>query len=512
MFEYGLPFGRFFCGKNMKEQKTLAETSIIQSDLFRPLTGFDQTSGNDGFNGRIRKMRDGQMPKAKTLFQVDRFTEASVAVQALLGDFAPKVLALTLPDNLESLIPEQLGIAGGWCALRSADTDLLNSGGKIANPETGEIEKITSVDQACAFLEASPSFDQIVEAIGAVRGKRMAAVSEVFLWGQQLTKKLELILRRSLSESEKGKLITSVEKAEATRAEMTQRYLRFVIGKEAPFLHRVRDEDILDGLKGARDRLLAAIDTEREARIFNYRDFGLKEIALLSDDTLERLQTRSLVWAMYSQPYLEVLRDKGDLKGVRNFFIAEPSLHAYGQTRADDFVVKKIYQDTGIYFDPKGINADTGFIAFMECLDPSGKSLRVNTPVGLVPNISNWESQFDAQGVGVLAGSLLPENNLALNPKENRLFVAGVNFLPLGRCQEALLELVRIQERFREEKEILNRRFVFTSDQTKASPAKRSFLQRINGEAKEPFLTEVRRQNEIVSKELRLFFEYLTLK
>lgn len=469
--------------------ENLSNASQIQEKLWGKLCGTaiesgDKENQNSGLLKRVRQARAGHLPQGLTLPQL---SEDSKGFEEILGDFAPRVLAVSNPANPLTLVPEQIAIAGGWCALRTKDVALLDEQGVIMDPASGRLEPILDTGQVADWIEKSVSFDQIVESVGPACGAEYAVISERKLWTQRLTAKLEARFGRKLELREKNEIERAIEKSENIRSRMTRRYLQFVTGNSSLPFQRIVDEDIWEDLEMAKAETFAAIrlSEKRLCRLFPREEPIIK--------------SASLVWSMYSQPYFEVLRENGFIS-KKNVFIVEPSLHAWTDNRAANEVVQRIYQNKGRYLDPNGINANTGFIAFIECVTESGVNVRKNLAVGEVPNISNWKQLFEN-------GPLSLEKNLVIEPRENKLFLWGVNFLPFGTTRDCLLRLVSLQEEFIQEKGRINMGFAGAA---KRDPAVRESLQRKVNELRQEILDEVRDENEQIAGWLKGLLSYIT--
>lgn len=439
-----------------------------------------------GLTKRIDQARSGHLPTGITLAEINGSMQR---FEAVLGDFAPRVLIASDPNGT-TLIPEQIAVAGGWCAFRTKDVATLTEQGCIMNPETGALEKVTDVSQVAEWIEQAVAFDQAIESVGAVRAREYAVISEQRLWTQRIQAKCSAVLGKSLSSDEESRLEKAVVNAELKRAEITRRYIQYVTNNETVIFQRVVDEDIWDDLKTARNLLLgkAGIPLSRLRGMFP------------NDPTLSNA---SLVWAMYSEPYFDMLRSRGTIQS-QTVFVVEPSLHAYPETQPEMQVAQRIYQERGIYFDPKGFNANTGFIAYLECVSSRGANARRDLCIGEVPNIANWRRILQA-------GRVLDADNAtnaSLNPQDNPLFLWGTNILPVRETQRALLTLTEIQGAYKRAKESVASQF--TTGPGKVSPEQRTSIQNAMDDLKREYTIQVMDQNAIIAGELKKLFEFLT--
>lgn len=134
--------------------------SQIQRTLFEPLGGMQ------GLQRRIDLAKKGWLPYGNTL---EELSQQNGRFFEILGNFAPKVLIASAPNNPSTLLPEQIAIAGGWCALRTKDVAALGDKGIIMDPQTATIQQVSSVNQVAEWIQKSVSFDQIMESIGAAQ-------------------------------------------------------------------------------------------------------------------------------------------------------------------------------------------------------------------------------------------------------------------------------------------------------------------------------------------------------
>lgn len=442
-----------------------------------------KTCRPEGIVKRIDQAKKGWLPQGLTMEEASadltRFSQ-------VLGEFAPRVLILANPVNPSTLVPEQLAVAGGWCALRTKDMTTLNENCVIMNPRSGQLEEIRSVDQVVRWIQEAVAFDQVIESIGAVKASEYAVISERKLWSMRIVEKLRIILNRKLSEEERNAIENAVENAEVTRARITEKYIVYITGNENIVFRRVVDEDVWTSLEQARNEMLARA--------------GLPLGLLQKRYPNERftLPYSSLVWAMYNEPYFDMLRQEGYMKAKRAY-IVEPSLHATVETQSDLEMAINIYRSRGIYQDSRGFNANTGFIAYLECVNGEGKNVRKELCIGDVPNIINWQNLFEEGGL------LDPEKNATLTPNENQLFLWGANLLPFRQVRQALLALAQLQDTFKEEKKRLN-----GNGQNNKGGNERIAVQEKVDALKVELLPKVIEQNSIIASELKKLFAYLT--
>lgn len=430
----------------------------------------------EGIAKRVSLAQKGWLPQGISLAEMDGNIDK---ISSLVGDFSPRIAIFSNPNNLNSLLPEQIAVAGGWCALRTKDVVLLSNSGSIMNPATGKLKPVTSVEQVADWIEQSVAFDQIVESVGAVNASEFTVISERKLWTLRIISKLESILNTSLLPDQRSKIEKSVENAEQIRALLTKRYIQYVTLNENVIFRRVIDEDIWEGLERSRDEMLAKAG------------LSLSRLMNLYPKEKASLPYSSLVWAMYAEPYFDMLRQEGYMTKTQ-VFIVEPSLHAAAETQSEQEIALQVFRYKGSYFDPKGFNPNTGFMAYFECVNADGKNVRKELGVGQVPNIKNWESLFEE------SGQLNPANNSKIVLSENQLFLWGANIFPFRNVKNALIALSDLTEEFKKE------RAKIVNDNEKG------FVQDKISQIKEEFEKEVVKQNIIIAIELKQLFEYLT--
>lgn len=458
-----------------KETLSLVEE---QKKLWNPIVG------QQGLDKRIQQAKNGHLPRGLSLDEISEKNE----FMRVLGPFASKVLLASDPNNT-SIIPEQIAIAGGWCAIRTADVNSIGQNGVIMNPITGSLETIDSVEQVAKWIASSPTFDQVVESIGAPLGAEYVLISERRLWTTRITNKLSQIFARDLSGKEKNLLERGIEEAEIKRSIMTKRYLRFVTQNSDIKVKRIVDEDIWEELQ----------DVQKD--LFKKINISVEDLENAYPNEASIISSSALVWSMYSEPYFDMLRTNNAIT-KKTVFVAEPVLHTYADNQSGNTVVNTIYQDKGIYFEQGGINPNTGFIAFIECVGQNGMNVRKRLQVGEVPNISNWKNLFELDNI------LDIEKNSVLDVKQNLLFIWGINFLPFGKTKQALLRLTELQEEFQREKEKITSSFSKSS--LKKDENIRNKIQSQINELRLEFRSLVANENSVIARDLKNLFTILT--
>lgn len=352
-------------------------------------------------------------------------------------DFLQRVLLMTDPSSDASLVPEQLVISGGWCALRTADANYLDKG-LVIDPSTGTTTPIRSAEQVADFIKQSVSFDQIVDAIGTPSnpGLEYVSISESKLWSEKIIQKL-IRCGKTLTPTDKDAITEAVEQAELVRYQITERYLQIMTGNSDLRLTRVPDYEVLEDIARARDDLLRRAHVNLGTLVGRY------------PNEREKVGNGTIVWSMYSQPYFETLKDRGFISPKREtFLIVEPIFHAWADSEIGNDLVQNVQGDRGKYFQP-GINNRTGQVAYVECLTADRESVRRQLNCAEVPNVTNFYAMLES-------GELAAEQNLILDPMQNKLFLWGMNIFPRGATLRALEGLIEVKQDFdREKKEMI---------------------------------------------------------
>lgn len=373
--------------------------------------------------------------------------------ERLLGEFSERAL-LESPD-ISTLLPSETTTAlGGWCVLRTADS-LLLSRGIISDPETGEKKAYTTLAELTNWITSAVSLDQIVGAIGIFTGKNYTAISEERLWTDRI---FQMAARNiSLSPSDIKSIREAVEKAEIIRLRMTERYIRFV-SKRSPRLVRVIDEDIFPDLRTVRDEMLdaAGISIPTLQQMFS-NESGI--------------DSYSIVWAMYTGPYLELLKRRKYVT-TEKAVLLEPSDHAVSETQAKSELTTRYFGDgRNRYLNEEGPNRNLGFIPFLESMEPDGKTTKRSLAIGQVPNTQNYSYFIER----VRESGMCNQITLAQNPA----FVLGVNLLPFGETKKTLLDMIELRNRMKAEKEELSTIADRAQRQERAAAIKQSYERQI---------------------------------
>lgn len=438
----------------------------------------------NGVERRVRLVKAGHLPQSSSLAEANGLMEN---FGDMLGEFAPRVMVL--PQTKEQLSAENVTVAGGWCALRSRDLDLMRDSSSIRDPLSSAEKVISSVEQYADWLRQSVAFDQIVESVGAVAAKEFVVISERRLWSSRIREKVALALRRKLNSAEEQKLCQALEDAELARSKLTEGYLREVVGGEFRF-RRVVDEDIWGDLRAARDDTLYPIgwDVGRLSR-----EFGISP---------KVINLSAMVWAMYSQPYFDVLRSNGYATGEFGL-VVEPSEHACAETRPESVLAKELYAKKGVYLSP-GLNNRTGFIPYFECLTGNGDNTRKALTIDEIPNVANWQTWMQS------GGRLDPEKNATTNPAENQVFLWGMNLLPYGETLTALLSIGALADAFKAQKAEISKTIAVNRSDPEVFRANIASQQAKVNDLRIMIEQAVARQNEVVLANLNALFRKVT--
>lgn len=347
-----------------------------------------------------------------------------------LGTFGNKVVGVS--DGAELLDVSNITALGGWCAIRSNDFKRLNDSGTVFDPDTGVETKIKEVEAIADWITRAVSIDQVVDAIGMFQGKRYVAISEEKLWSERTINTVEEQLKRPLTSSEKDTISNAVAVAEQLRYQYTNRYLKYATGEDAT-LTRVVDQDIFSELKEVRDQMLEVAE------------LPLQEFKQRFPDG--RSESYSIVWGMYTGPYLDLLKKKGyvaDQKAI----ILEPWWHAFNENNPAKTEVNERVFSRNPYLASEGINKNIGYVAYADAMDNVSDRYRNIYPISAVPNRENYQKFIT---------ELSQDPKLVtLDLRNNPAFSWGVNLVPFGKAIIYLNTMVAIKDQWKEEKANIN--------------------------------------------------------
>ncbi len=371
---------------------------MCERALFKTLLGPEKIKSIEykisNFGGRVI---DGSLGK-----ELDPF------IKQQFDQFGERIIGTS--KGIDKLEINNITAIGGWCAIRTADYERLKQG-VVPNPLTGEVLKYNSPRDVAEWIEQAISIDQIIEAIGIYSGQNYAAISEEKLWGDRVKQTVANKLRRSLTNKEKVEIDIALDTAETRRYEFTQRYIDYITQRKNNLIRFV-DGDIWQDLVRVRNEMLkiAKIDLNKLLKMFP------EEIASIPG--------YSIVWGMYTGPYLALLKSKGYVSTSKGVII-EPYTHALSETRSKAYINDQIFgYQTNNYLVPKGVNKDLGFAAFIDAVSPKGERLgRIITLDGL-PNFQNYQDFLKRLSEDPRCG--------ALTLSDNPSFIWGVNLFPYG--------------------------------------------------------------------------------
>lgn len=409
------PEGGFFMAKNsmINERSQILDNLIGQSKIQRIQTQIHPENGG--------------------LINYEPNPTREQWINSQFGKFGVKILAFS--NNAEQLNQNDITVIGGWCAIRTADL-LLMQQGILSDPLTGRRKQFKTPQEVAEWTTRAVSIDQITEAIGIYKGTQYAAISEEQLWTERVQNTVGRTLDRQLTEHEKTKLDESLHIAEQKRFLFTNRYVTYVRQKDIS-ITRVVDKDIYNGLISVRDEMLDCAGVTLDQLLSKFPDE-------------KTTRGYSIVWGMYTGPYLALLKNRGYVPSQKGL-IVEPWWHATSETRTKKFVNQRIFSNpNNQYLSPNGLNSDLGFVAFADTLAQNGgQRIREAISINACPNPENYRHFIDALSKNPEIMSLSLGNNPA--------FIWGANFLPFGTCAESLRVMIQIKNQWKQEKELLQR-------------------------------------------------------
>jgi hypothetical protein len=365
-----------------------------------------------------------------------------------LGDAHNKVILASTGIEKLGTPQNEFTAIGGWCAIRTKCFKSIAQGWLI-DQSTGRKTKITSVSQVADWIENSVSADQIVEAIGIYNGTIYTAISEIKLWTQKVADALKIILKRELNKGEVTALYTALQIGESKRQKATKKYLEYILNKKIN-LTIVKDEDIFEDLIEGRNLLLKSIGTSLEElveptinRIVKQRKLkNLKNGNGSRSKMLSYIDKYSIVWFMYTGPYLKLLQKKGYVKTPKGLII-EPWEHSSGhELEAKALFNYKVFgknNGENNYLVEDSINEDLAIIGIDEVSEYNWQKSKLQKYINEVPNLRNYKSFMDLLEMG--------DSNLDLT--QNISFILGVNYLPYGTCKNYLEEMIQTRDEYR---------------------------------------------------------------
>ena len=387
----------------------------------------------------------------------------------ILGEtFNKVILASKGIESLSSL--SDITVLGGWCAIRTKCMKTLSLG-KLTNPQTGIEKKYSNISEVCNWIKTTISLDQIVESVGIYNGKNYALISEECLWAEKIINTVELHLKRMLTDKEKSMIKNSLITAEMRRYKITKKYIEF-IQKEKINITLIKDHDILNDLQIERNKLLKKVGTTvrkltepiLKRTKLESKDIGkLKKTSILQNIS-NHIERYSLVWFMYTGPYLNILKKYNYIK-TNKAIIIEPWLHIYDNEAQAVFNYQVFGKNFGEnnHLKRGSLNKDIAIIGIDEPSEFNWERTNSNKSISTIPNVVNYKHFFKKN---------LVQNSLKeLELRNNQAFIMGINYYPYNKTKKLLMKMINISQSFKEIKK--NLKSTNSSFQTEIKKVKR---------------------------------------
>jgi hypothetical protein len=397
-------------------------TNLIDS---RQVTSMMSSMSKPG--GRLVRGIPSFMPD-ETFTQLEFDRDRADASQEWMGSFFGEYgdRYLMVAPGSENLKAEDVTAIGGVCAIRSSDMALLQNGA-IADPESGEVTAYSSAEQVAEWIERSVSIDQAIESIGLFKGQNYAVISEEKLWMKRIVSAVGANI--NLSQIDVDRLAESLQRAETMRLNMIQKYISYAKGQQMD-IRFFSDKDLYEDLVRVRDEMLRIAGIKSIDELVNASRFVNEKASIPG---------YSIVWGMYTGPYMDVLKSRGVIQTSKGM-ILEPWIHATSETPSKAHVTDKYFRRGGGYLED-GPNQDLGFSAFYDVMHPNGKRMRTTQNVGFMPNISNYRNFIQ-----MLSQS---PSGMNLTLSENDIFMWGANLFPYGNTRLALIDMIAIKDEYK---------------------------------------------------------------
>ncbi|MDO8610447.1 MAG: hypothetical protein Q7R95_07910 [bacterium] len=351
--------------------------------------------------------------------------------------------------GIENLKLGTYTVLGGWCALRTKCINDLSKG-ILTDLSTGQLMKFKSVKEVTNWITNAVSADQITESIGIYNGTSYASISEEYLWTQKAAQILKKYLNRNLTSQEQENIRRSIHISDDKRYKITKKYIEFVLNKKIDFT-KIVDIDILPDLIDSRDRFLDSIHTSLKdlatiiiKEILDHKKINgeyNKEFKIIYKRLFDYLNNYSVILFMYTGYYLDILKRKGYVKSPKAI-IMEPYSHVLSNEFEAEFkrIIFSTNNGKNNYLIKNGANEDLGIIVIDDVCNYSHRRVKKYQSIHEIPNIQNYHNFIDR---------LSSDKNMsALDLKNNPVFMCGVNYLPYGRCNKALLEMIDIRNEY----------------------------------------------------------------
>ncbi len=351
--------------------------------------------------------------------------------EKFLGETFHKVILAT--NGIEKLGEKgyEFTVLGGWCAVRTQCLKEISEG-KLTDYISGETKTFTTTFEVARWLQSAIAFDQIIEAVGKYNGTEYVAISEERMWTEKVVHALERYFSRKLHQTEKDEIQIAIHNAEEKRYECTKRYLEYASGKKINLL-RVVDRDIYKDLELARTRLFRKLNISLSDLTKSTIDRITNRKQILEVNELENfiksinsyIKSYSLIWMMYTGPYLSILKKKGFVKTPKAIVIESWNHFSGIEIEAKtEFNYRLFGQNNGEnnQLQPHSINEDIAFIAMDEPSDFRWKRHRRTRKINKVPNIHNVEKYVHTLSVSPTITSL--------DLSKNEVYQECFNFIP----------------------------------------------------------------------------------
>lgn len=388
------------------------------------------------------------------------------------GQFGAKIVGVS--DGAETLGPQEITAIGGWCAIRTADLMQLQQG-MVVDPKTGLSRPYKEPAMVADWIPRAVSIDQIVETIGIYNGKNYVAISEEKLWGDRVKATVKETMGRRLTAVEKVQLEDATQVAETIRYECTKRYLEYVTGQDVNLM-RVVDKDIYGDLVEVRNAMLDVA--------------GISLYDLITQYPKEQtLKGYSIVWGMYTGPYLAMLKSKGYVQTQKGL-IVEPWMHAVSETRAKRRVNQRVFDNNRNPYLKPGANQDLGYVAYADVMMLNGQRVRQTKPINGVPNKENYQAFIEQLRSN--------PNSTSVTLTENSAFLWGANLLPFGNTKDILYSMIALKEEYK----------VVKKEATSSTTSREEATSRA-ASIKDAFNKQMRMQADLVIADLEKMMQYV---
>ncbi|MFC2169596.1 hypothetical protein ACFLRM_03375 [Acidobacteriota bacterium] len=263
------------------------------------------------------------------------------------------------------------------------------------------------------------------------------------LWADKIIRILEQNFKRTLKNNEKQKIYDSVREANKRRYKIIKKYIEHLIQKPIN-LTSIIDLDIYEDINIQKKKFMkeTGIKNNEFAEMLikrsqdkDQKEFGLKHMEQYIDQYLA-------VMFLYTGEFLSLLQRKQHIKTPKAI-IMEPWSHAGTTYIEKEFNFKVFGKNNGKnnHLVEGGKAENLAFIAMDEVGQYEMKNSKKHTTISMMPNILNYKDFIEKLNDDSTISSL----DLTIN----RSFLEGFNYLPYGKCREALLNMIRIRDDYR---------------------------------------------------------------